>query len=600
MSGMALHQYAQPPLQLVPPPEPKNSSINPFTPEDITCSVIDYHDYQKDAISQILNGFFIDNLKTQRLIMPTGCGKTIIFNGVAKVLSEMDYRVLVLVHRNDLLRQADTKMHRIGLYPLIEQGDRRALTHFFGDKKIVVASVQSMHSDRVRLWPRDSFDFIISDEAHHVRWDNGKNGNHWSKVVRWFHAQHLGVTATPGYTTKIEGKRRYVNIPGWQRDIEPITMLQAIERGFLAPMVFKKVKTNIDLRNVGRVFGQDSDFKQNELDRVIYDNTNKLATAVKENIGNRPTIVFTPLIASSEALANALNDIGVTAIAISGETKNPEVVYADHELGKYQVMVNACKLTEGFDAPYVECVVIAKPTQSVNAYRQMVGRGTRTFHNEITGYKKENCLIVDFAYVTGDLPLVGGVEFLKEKLKNESEEDIEAILEAADEFMNNGNDVTLDDALEAAKLTVEEQKEKERIRAEIEARKAAELEARRLKNKEKKFRYEVTTLDPFHINLLGIPEQTMNDLQGGEKATDKQKATIERMTKGRVKTDGMSKNAARAIIGQLIQDREAGMATYAQRETMTKRLGAANITIFEAQNLTMQEATDYISANKTW
>lgn len=564
-----------------------------YEPHMITDNIITYHDYQQQAIAEVLNAFLIEKLKAVRLIMPTGCGKTVVFNGISKRLSAMDYRVLVLVHRNDLLRQADEKMQRVGVVPLIEQGNTRARPHFFGERRVVVASVQSLHKKRLKEWPRDSFDFIISDECHHVRQDQK---NWWWMVSKWFNAQHLGVTATPGVTKSIKGKKRYINIPGWQRDIEPLQMMEAIEKGYLAPLVFKQVKTDIDLRSVARVFGEDSDFKQNELDAVIYRNTNRLATAIKENIGNRPTIIFTPLVASAEALAAALNDIGVKSASVSADTSDREGLYKSHERGDFQCLVNCMVCTEGFDAPYIECVVLARPTQSVNIYRQIVGRGTRT--SPATG--KTNCLIVDFAFITGSLPLVGGAEMLREKLKDENEEDVEAILAAADDILKEGNDRNLLEVLDEARLTVEEMKEKERIKAEIAERDRQRREALRLKNQEERFRYEVTTLDPFATNLLGIPQHKMDRFSTGAPATDGQKNFITKLSKGKINVETLTKSAASAIIGQLKQDMDAGRASFPQREVLTRRLGEHNLTPEQARGMTFQEASAYISEHKTW
>ena len=563
----------------------------------ITVEGMGFHGYQKESLANALNAFFIEEVRRARLICPTGCGKTITFNGLAKILTQMNFRVLILVHRNDLLRQADEKLQKFfGLVPLIEQGNSRALPHYDGSR-IVLASVQSMHKDRVRQWPRDSFDFIINDECHHIAFQPAAERNHWSRVLQWFHtAKCFGVTATPGKTKKIKGEARYINIPGWDRDIEPIKTLQAIEGGYLAPLIFKQIKTDIDLRAVGHVFGEDSDFKQTELDAVIYRSTNRLATSIKENIGAMPTMAFTPLVASAEALSKALNDIGVKAAFVSGETKDPKALYDAHENGEFQVLVNCNKCTEGFDAPYLECLVLAKPTQSINAYRQMVGRVTRTC--EKTG--KKRALVLDFAYITNNLPLAGPAEYLREKLSGESEEDANAILAAANELFKADGERDLFDALEAARLTVEEQKEKERVKAEIAAREAARREALRLKNREERFRYEVTTLDPFAVNLLGIPENQMQNWNKGEPITQGQANYIQRLSKGKIKTEGLTKRAASGIIGQLKSDMDNGRASYAQREVLTRRLGERNLSAQDARAMSFEAASEYITAHKTW
>lgn len=583
-------------------PEPSllevlESGITPrFLPEMITDDVIDFHDYQQDAIAEILNGFLHEGLRSQRLVLPTGCGKTITFNGIAKYFSAMKLRTLVLVHRKELLRQADEKMQKVGMLPLLEQGDLRALPHFGGKHRVVVASVQSLHKDRVTLWPRDAFDLIISDECHHIRFDKR---NHWAKVLQYFHtAFRLGVTATPGITVK----GTYMPLPGWQKTIEPITLMEAIKRGALCPLKFKRIKTDIDLRSVGQVFGEDGDFKQNELDEVIYRNTNKLASAIKENIGSRRTVVFTPLVASAEALCKALNDIDVKAAFVSGETKDPEAIYDAHERKEFQVLVNCMKLTEGYDAPYLECVVLARPTKSINLYRQCVGRGTRT--SPQTG--KTDCLILDFAWVTGKLPLVSPAQLTQDRMSEsfsvEAAESVSELFGTMDDLIEREDvdGIEFFKLLDEAQQTLEERQEKERIRQEIEERKAAELEARRKKNKEERFRYEVENIDPFAASLLGVTGLQMDKWSKGEQASEKQCELITKLSKGKIKTEGLTKKAASGIIGQLMADREAGLSSFAQRNVLTSKLGKNNLTPEQARRMTFEEASAYISQHKQW
>jgi hypothetical protein len=204
-------------------------------------------------------------------------------------------------------------------------------------------------------------------------------------------------------------------------------------------------------------------------------------------------------------------------------------------------------------------------------------------------------LILSFSYITSGLPLVGGADLLAEKLADETEEDAEALFGAAQDILDNDPDADLTTVLEKARLAVEEEREKERVRLEIEARKAAQQEARRRKNREERFRYEVTEYDPLCAQLLNTTPMAMSIT--GEPCTDAQATLIEKMTKGKVKTDGLTKKAAMGIIGQLMKDREAGKASYAQRDLMCRKLG---VTPEAARNMTFQQASDYISANKRW
>jgi hypothetical protein len=288
-----------------------------------------------------------------------------------------------------------------------------------------------------------------------------------------------------------------------------------------------------------------------------------------------------------------LNDLNVTSSFVSGETKEPEKLYQALENGEFQCLVNCMKCTEGFDCPPIECVVLARPTQSVNLYRQCVGRGTRT--SPETG--KKDCLVLDFAYITGDLPLVGAASLLREKLTDVEEEDADAIFAAAEEILASDSEADLFQVLEEAKKTVEEQKEAERIRQEIEAREAARREERRLKNKEERFRYEVTTIDPLTGNLIGITPLQMDKWGNGEPITDPQASLITKLSKGKIPVEGLSKRAASGIIGQLMADKEKGLCTYGQRDLMVKKLGVSPEI---AREMKFEEAKAYISQHKTW
>jgi superfamily II DNA or RNA helicase len=464
---------------------------------------------------------------------------------------------------------------RVDSVEVLEFGSQPGFERLCADGFVYNIEVEGNHNYFV--------DGILVHNCHHI-----KPGNHWHKVRRYFNtAKHLGFTATPG---EMRGKK-YVNIPLFQRDIEHLKLGEAIEKNYLCRLLIKRCDTKIDLRKVGRVAG---DFNQTELDRVIYENTNKLATAIKKEIENRPTIAFTPLVESAEALAAALNDIGVTARAVSYKTRDPLELYEAHKRGEFQVLTNAMKLTEGFDAPYVEAVVIARPTRSVNVYRQMIGRGTRK--SEQTG--KTNCKIIDFAFVSDSLEIAGAPETVLDVV---DENDIKDIADEVNRLIAEGEDVDLMEAMKEAQRKLREKREKAAAEAEVrrlaeEARLAA-LEARRAKNREENFNYKVTTYDPFANNLLGIPQERADAWTTHDPATDKQKALITKLTKGKVKVDKLNKQAAASMIGQLKASLNEGLATYAQRDLMVRRMG---VKADDARNMTIAEATAYINENKTW
>lgn len=95
--------------------------------------------------------------------------------------------------------------------------------------------------------------------------------------------------------------------------------------------------------------------------------------------GGPSTVLFAPLVRSGEAFADAFNQAGVKAEVISGQTPDAErlAIQERYEAGVTTVLCNAMVLTEGWDSPRTMCVIVARPTQSVPLFIQMVGRGMR-------------------------------------------------------------------------------------------------------------------------------------------------------------------------------------------------------------------------------
>ena len=92
---------------------------------------------------------------------------------------------------------------------------------------------------------------------------------------------------------------------------------------------------------------------------------------------NRKTVVFLPLIATSQKFRDILEKRGFRAAEVNGDSEDRAEILADFEAGKYNVLCNSMLLTEGWDCPSVDCIVVLRPTKVRGLYCQMVGRGTR-------------------------------------------------------------------------------------------------------------------------------------------------------------------------------------------------------------------------------
>ncbi|MDU2288096.1 MAG: DEAD/DEAH box helicase family protein, partial [Enterococcus faecalis] len=146
--------------------------------------------YQEEARSAVQNEWQ-NNKKKTLLVLPTGCGKTIVFSKIIEDRVRAGERVLVLAHRGELLDQASDKLEKsTGLKTAIEKADQTSIGSFF---RVVVGSVQTMQREkRLNKFPPDYFDTIVIDEAHHCISEG------YQRVLKHFDESNvLGVTATP-------------------------------------------------------------------------------------------------------------------------------------------------------------------------------------------------------------------------------------------------------------------------------------------------------------------------------------------------------------------------------------------------------------------
>lgn len=146
--------------------------------------------YQAEAISAIMKQWE-SGINRTLLVLPTGCGKTIVFCKLTEELVRKGERILILAHRGELLEQAADKLQKAtGLHCAVEKAEETCLGSWF---RVVVGSVQSlMREKRLSNFDKDYFDTIIIDEAHHCLSDG------YQRVLEYFSdAKVLGVTATP-------------------------------------------------------------------------------------------------------------------------------------------------------------------------------------------------------------------------------------------------------------------------------------------------------------------------------------------------------------------------------------------------------------------
>mgnify|MGYP000690695723 FL=1 len=334
--------------------------------------------YQEEA-RQAVEKQWEDGIQKTLLVLPTGCGKTIVFAKITEDRVRRGDRVLILAHRGELLEQAADKIGKVTrLGCAMEKAEQTCLGSWF---RVVVGSVQSlMREKRLGRFPADYFGTIIIDEAHHCISDS------YQKVLRHFeNAKALGVTATPD-----RGDMRNLGEVFDSLAYE-YTLPKAIREGYLSPIKALTIPLQLDLSGVAM---QSGDFKAGDIATALDPYLYQIADEMSKYCRDRKTVVFLPLVKTSQKFRDILQEKGFQAAEVNGESEDRAEILEAFERGEYNVLCNSMLLTEGWDCPSVDCVVVLRPTKVRSLYSQMVGRGTRLYPG------KEHLLLLDFLWHT--------------------------------------------------------------------------------------------------------------------------------------------------------------------------------------------------------
>jgi superfamily II DNA or RNA helicase len=279
-------------------------------------------------------------------------------------------RVCVIAHRKELIDQAVDKIHQAtGIRAGVEMGQFRAAPM----DEIVVGSVQTLVN---RLPAGSQFHQLIIDEAHHCTSDNQYND-----VIGNVRAEKLlGVTATPYRGDKKKLNNVFDDMPF------SLSIIDLIDRGYLANVRVKTLPVEIDLSAVRTYMG---DFSDKGLGDALAPMLDKLARIVAEDYADRKILAFCPLVDTSQAWTEALRHYGLPAEHVDGASPDRAEILQRFTNDDIRMLSCSSLLTEGYDEPSIDCVVILRPTKSRVLMAQMIGRGTRLFPG------KEDLLVLD-------------------------------------------------------------------------------------------------------------------------------------------------------------------------------------------------------------
>jgi superfamily II DNA or RNA helicase len=337
--------------------------------------------YQQETVRAVVKGWSDPgdgDPSRQLVVVPTGGGKTVIFAKLAEVKQGVGQRTLILAHREELIGQAVDKIRAAtGIEAFVEKAERHAPRH----ASVVVASVQTLtRSARLETWAENHFGLVVCDEAHHAISPS------WRTVLSRFDpvADVVGVTATPDRGDKRNLAEYFTSLA------YEVRLVDLIKDGYLCPITIRAVPLEIDIRAVRSVAG---DLDAQQIGDALEPYLTQIARALKQYAAGRRILAFLPLIATSRKFVEACQVEGLRAEHVDGRDEDRAAKLGAFELCEHDVLSNAMLLTEGYDDPGIDCVVVLRPTKSRSLYAQMIGRGTRTHP------LKSNLLILDFLWM---------------------------------------------------------------------------------------------------------------------------------------------------------------------------------------------------------
>jgi DNA repair protein RadD len=385
--------------------------------------------YQREAIDSVFS-YFAHASGNPVIACPTGTGKSIIIAGFLAEVYEYfpDQRIMMLTHVKELIDQNFKELMELwptapaGVY---SAGLKRRDTH----NRITFAGIQSVGK---RAEEFKHIDLILIDECHLV---SDRDATLYRKFIDALmqvnpHLKVIGLSATPyrlGLGMITEGGL-FTDICYDNTNLQGFNRL--VDEGFIIPLIPKKTTYELDISGVGKRGGEFIPKEVQEAvdqERVTYQ---ALLETLELGHDREHWLVFGTGVQHCDNIAAMLQSLGIEAVSVHSKqsAEHNDKAILDFKSGKVKALVNNNKLTTGFNAPFIDMIVMLRPTDSPGLWVQMLGRGTRPVYasgfdltillqrlEAIAVSAKRDCLVLDFAGNTKRLGPINDPKIPKKK-----------------------------------------------------------------------------------------------------------------------------------------------------------------------------------------
>lgn len=329
-----------------------------FNGSNTSASMSGLRVYQLDLIEMLREQLAVH--RRVLAVLPTGAGKTQVFCSIAQLSTFRNQNVLILAHRTELLEQISSRLQQMDVAHGI-LAPRHPITH----AQVQVASIQAA-AQRLTKMPW-SPNLILVDEAHHCA------ARSWQKILTGYpNARIIGWTATP---QRLDGKGL---ADSFDALVEGAPVARLIALGFLSQYRLYAPPTGADLTGLTKRAGdyRTEDITQRMSEpRVLYaavQNYQKFAE-------DRQAVAFCTSVKHAELVLEAFQKAGITSSLVEGTLSPVERAQRleDFREGRTRILISVDLISEGFDVPACDCVILLRPTASLALYLQQVGRALR-------------------------------------------------------------------------------------------------------------------------------------------------------------------------------------------------------------------------------